>query len=725
MNKLIPFIFFFFFAHNGFSQESNWCGTDKILNQLKADNPTFENHLHKSMTKAASNSGLGNTAQKSILEIPVVVHILHDNGIGNISEAQVLNALEILNNDYNRLNADSASTRNTLNAPFQSIAGSMDVLFKLAKIDPQGECTNGIIRVNAPNLTYNTNDDCKYAANGGSDQWPMDKYLNLWVVNSIENDGAGIILGYAYLPYWPSGTNYGILIRNDAFGTIGTAMNADGRTLTHEMGHLLGLQHIFDAGWSGSTGCHTADCYQNGDYCCDTPPQETANWSCSPTWNSCANVPVNDAFGFDALDQIENFMSYNACQNMFSRDQANIMQQNFIDIDFLAAIVTPENILATGINEPTVLCKADFTASKQILCSGDSIQLNDQSFHNPTSWTWSISPGIENIDWAILTNSSPNSQNPSVQFFTGGKYLISLTSSDGAFSATETKNEFITVLPQSQTIPYWEGFENFSDFSTNPNWIVYNAEGNNAFTVEPTVGLSSNQSAFLQNYGQNGTNSDELISSSIDLSTVDPTNETVTLSFRYAYIKRNNNNDEWLKVFVTNNCGESWVQRKTIHGNQLSPDFSLSYWAPSFASEWTTVHMMNITPAYFVENFRFKFEFEGSNGNNFYIDDINLYKGPPSDQLVLGIAETNTLAEISIFPNPSEEELTLRFAVNNADKGTIDIRDISGKVSQIVEIQANSGSNIVTMDTRKLSAGMYLLTLNIGGAQSTLPFVVK
>ncbi|MEM3079120.1 MAG: hypothetical protein QXF21_02245, partial [Thermoproteota archaeon] len=125
--------------------------------------------------------------------------------------------------------------------------------------------------------------------------------------------------------------------------------------------------------------------------------------------------------------RLENFMSYNACQNMFSRDQANIMQQNFIDIDFLAAIVTPENILATGINEPTILCKADFTASKQILCSGDSIQLNDQSFHNPTSWTWSISPGIENVDWAILTNSSPNSQNPSVQFFTGGKYQISLT----------------------------------------------------------------------------------------------------------------------------------------------------------------------------------------------------------------------------------------------------------------------------------------------------------
>jgi hypothetical protein len=135
--------------------------------------------------------------------------------------------------------------------------------------------------------------------------------------------------------------------------------------------------------------------------------------------------------------------------------------------------------------------------------------------------------------------------------------------------------------------------------------------------------------------------------------------------------------------------------------------------------------MVNITAAYFVENFRFKFEFEGSDGNNFYIDDINLYKGPPSDQLVLGIAETGALAEISVFPNPSDEELTLRFSVNTADKATIDIRDISGKVSQTMEIQANSGSNVVLMETNKLSAGMYLLTLNVGGAQSSLPFVVK
>jgi PKD repeat protein len=719
--KKVSLIFLAVFSFFSLFAQQNWCGTDRIQQELNLEHPSFAQHMHESMKAAASGKS---DTQKSTLFLPVVVHILHDNGIGNISDEQVSDALRILNMDYNRQNADQSQTRNTPNAPFTAVAGSMNVEFKLAKKDALGNCTNGIVRVNAPGLTYNANDDCKFASNGGSDQWPMDQYLNIWVVNSIENDGPGMILGYAYLPYWPNGANYGILIRNDSFGTIGTS-TSDGRTLTHEMGHLLGLQHIFDAGWSGNSGCHDTDCNSEGDYCCDTPPQAEANWSCSSIWNSCNLVPVNDHFGFDALDQIENYMSYNACQNMFSQDQVGIMQQNFVDIDFFNSMVSSANTIATGINDPDVLCKAEFDALKKDICSGETIQFLDYSFHGPSSWTWSITTGVEGVDYSFVGGTSSASKNPQIQFNTSGIYSISLVVSDGVDSDSEVKNSFITVLPASQSLPYFEGFEAYSALANTSNWLVVNTAQNSQFEITTSAAHSGSKSAKLLNYGQFGLNKDELISAPIDLSTLDPLTENVTLSFRYAYKKRDAANDEWLKVFISSDCGDNWVQRKTLHGGQLSSSVEPTAWTPQSQSDWTTVHMTNVTANYYSPNFRMKFKFEGQDGNNFYLDDINLYAGSPSDVLVLGLAEEGQLAEVSLYPNPTAGELNLRFTISNQENAFVQIRDISGKLLQSTSISAAEGTNLLLMNVSDLASGLYFVSLRVASAEKIIQFVVK
>lgn len=711
-----------FISFSGFTQQfSNWCGTDRIVQQMKNNDPNYAELLHKAMSKAA-NGGTYQNGQipKSAMTIPVVVHVIHDNGIGDISGEQIQSALDILNQDYNRQNPDTNITRNTMNAPFKPQAGVMNCEFILAKIDPDGNCTNGIVRVNAPSLTYDAGEDCKYAVNGGSDQWPLDKYFNIWVVNSINNDGdPGMILGYAYYPYGGVGTEYGILIRHDTFGTIETANNSDGRTLTHEMGHAFGLAHIFDQ------GCHSDDCNQNGDYCCDTPPQAAPNWSCSQTWNSCPDVPINDDYGFNALDQIENYMSYNECQNMFSRDQAALMLNNVNSINFLVNMVSPQNLIETGVFNPLILCKSDFESFKTSVCVGDSINFIDRSFQNPINWNWSISPGVVNVDWIFINGSSSNSQNPVVQFFTPGNYQISLLASDGTNNDTEIKNQYITILPFANSLPYWEGFEGLTTLAGATYWSLENEESNATFQINQTTGSSGNHCVKLANYGQMGVNTDALISTAIDLSVVDPLTENVTLTFKYAYRKRYDATDEWLRVFVTNDCSDTWTQRKTIHGVQLSPFVEYTPWTPSSSADWTTVHMTNITSNYFVDKFRVKFQFEGQGGNNFYLDDINLYLGSPSNTVVLGIAEEGEIAELSVYPNPTDAELNVRFTLSSDQITQLNIQDITGKTASKYFIHAASGSNNVIMNTENLAAGVYFVTIKAGEIMKTMQFVKK
>ena len=202
----------------------------------------------------------------------------------------------------------------------------------------------------------------------------------------------------------------------------------------------------------------------------------------------------------------------------------------------------------------------------------------------------------------------------------------------------------------------------------------------------------------------------------------------MTLSFRYAYRKRTVDDFEYLKVFITNNCGNTWAQRKTISGNQLSPYASPSSWAPTSNDDWVTVHMPNVTNNYFTSDFRMRFRFEGEGGNNFYLDDINLYAGGPSDEIVqiATISDMEGLVNgVSIFPNPAEDAITVQF---NAQLNTAihyKMLDITGKFLQGNAIMAIEGENLLVLDTQKLSGGSYLIQLISEGRSVTLPFIIR
>lgn len=682
-------IFLVLISWNLSAQETDWCGFDPILEEKVAENPNYMNELRQRVQEIRA-AGDSEQMKSATYTIPVVFHIIHDGGEGNISMDQIQSGIDVMNEDFAALNTDASQIRNTADAPYAPIHADIEVEFKLAKRDPQGNCTNGVERKFAPHLTNDAGEDCKYSANGGLDAWPNDSYLNIWVVNSIEGSGNGTTLGYAFLPYSNWGAGHGILNRHDRIGRIGTAEFNGGRTLTHEMGHICGLLHTFQ------DGCHSDDCESNGDYICDTPPAEQV-FGCLSTNNSCTDVPVNDPYGTDVLDQNENHMSYNSCRLMFTEGQKALMHNNFENISNFVSLTSASNLIATGVNEPDEICKAEFYADKDVICVGNSVQFTDASYHGATGWDWSFQGG---------TPSSSTDQHPTITYNTPGTYEVTLTATDGNNQETTTETAFIRVLENAQPLPFFEDFESVSSIPDN-FWVIKNNGNDEAFEIK-NVGLSGTKSAGLQNYNEISGGIDELISSPIDLSQV---TDDVTLSFRYAYRKRFAVNEEWLRVFISNDCGEVWAQRKTLKGNQLSEQTASDSWEPSSENDWVTVHMTNVTSSFWVNNFRVKFQFEGDDGNNFYLDDINIYLGDPSDDPVVGLVSQDELSAFKVFPNPANHELNIQFNTKNPGNYAVELMSLEGRLIEKNMVKANGGSNLVFMNISTLPAGSYLMKL--------------
>lgn len=360
---------------------------------------------------------------------------------------------------------------------------------------------------------------------------------------------------------------------------------------------------------------------------------------------------------------------------------------------------------------PYAVFDVDCEAAGEAYC----FTLTDQSVNTDATanLTWYFPGG---------TPANSNALSPQVCYPAPGFYDVALIVDNGVDTDSVYQTAFIEVLPTSQ-LPYFEGFETHTSFTNNPYWSTSNPDGNATFFPTSAAALSGSKSARLSNFTQNGNFTDELISGPIDLSGV-PGSGDVTLSFRYAYRKKSPSNLETLKVFITKSCSDPWVQRKTIQGDVLSPLTSGISWVPSSESEWTTVHMTNVTSSYFTSDFRMKFQFDSDEGNNLYIDNINLYEGDPSDDLVMGLAE-DSFQDFAIFPNPAEDEFNITFDQLSSNDLSIFITELNGKVIFDRRIQSQTGTNVVVIDSKDFASGMYLITLTDGATKLTKRMVVK
>lgn len=293
------------------------CGTmhaDSVMRSSIPGAPSLEQFEFWLQDKIQEYNANSATQRRAILTIPVIVHVIHNgDAVGqneNISAAQVYSQIDILNQDFRRLNPDTGNTP----AVFQSVAADCEIEFCLALRDENGNvlAEPGINRVDMGSASWSSTTNIDNTLKPAT-IWDPDQYFNIWSVNF---GSSSTLLGYAQFPEgsglagMPTGSEPadadGVVIRYDAFGNTGnvTSPYNGGRTATHEVGHWLGLRHIW-----GDGGCGV------DDYCNDTPTSDDSNRGC-PNVTNCSS-----------LDMVQNYMDYtnDACMNIFTQDQKTRM----------------------------------------------------------------------------------------------------------------------------------------------------------------------------------------------------------------------------------------------------------------------------------------------------------------------------------------------------------------------------------------------------------------
>mgnify|MGYP006077909125 CR=1 FL=1 len=359
--------------------------------------------------------------ERELFTIPVIFHVVHNTPAENLSEGEILDLLDEINEDFTASNPDIDEARDA----YGFVGADADIEFCMAKVDEVGAplLEYGIHRVETAETWFNPDTETnkmKSSTGGGTgtEGWDRDRYLNIWICDITNGAGSGVA-GYAYKPTivaLPPSDIDGIVIDYN----LGTTPGA--HILTHEIGHFLGLDHT----WGGGAGSCVTD-----DGLDDTPNNAGSSFdyvgSCSGDQETCGGTQT----------QYENFMDYSNCTCMYTEDQVDLM---YLVLENSRSDLTESDVCDAGLPLPPI---AEFEADIETVIEGGSINFTDLSENVPTSWTWVIAPGT---GVSYIDGTSASSQNPVVQFDDSGFYTATLTASNGEGSDSEVKSDYIEVI---------------------------------------------------------------------------------------------------------------------------------------------------------------------------------------------------------------------------------------------------------------------------------------
>jgi hypothetical protein len=714
------------------------CGTDEHYHSLLQQYPHLAD-LEKQFESQLKGAGWKTTAapDTTTYDIPFVVHVIHDYGVENISDNIIYDAVKYWSIVYTKQNPDTAAVI----SPFVPHIGNPKMRLHLATKDPNGNPTKGVVR-QMSYLATAGGDQAKY------EQWPNNKYINIYLVNKFDDDHAGAA-AYAYYPSAGASMPF-----YDGVICLYNYVNYD-KTIPHELGHVLNLPHVW-----GSTNSAGVACGDDGVD--DTPPTKGHTpVGCTPT--ALYDVTCIPAGGYKKTyvrpstgvsDSVvdypdttnaQNIMDYTYCELMFTNQQCTRMRNALTSsVAGRNNLITAANLNATGALDPMpdLPPVADYVVAKGVPNSSImEARTYFLTYDNAASFAFknaSWNDTITSVNWSF-SNSATTPTISSMgtvtnKFGVPGWVTASVTATSNAGSHTLVNTHAVYAADPTPVggIGY---YQEFSSPSSVDNWPMFNYY-NNQFKWEyyTGAGYGDNSCVRFRSYDTSsrifGTavgDYDDFITPAFNLAGI---TDNLYFNFFTAGASTNKGIGGWttkvndsLEIWASTTGGAKWTKIGSYRGTQLvssGPAKSSEYLLPG-ATEWIA-RAVSVPGTMRSANTFFRFRYRpGNTGNNLYLDKVYVYPFPA--EVKDALAAGNTFA---VYPNPAENGCRIAFKVGNDGLVNYVVKDLTGKVV----CQASKTYPAGSMQQEEISrattqaAGMYFITVTIDGVQATQKLVV-
>lgn len=777
----------FLMASGSFAQLRN-CGTMEHLATLIQENPSLAKRMTEIENYTQSYIAAHPEETRTVVTIPVVVHVLYNTTAQNISDAQVQAQINQLNADYARLNTDAGNTPSV----WQSTAANCEVQFCLAQRDPNGNATNGIIHKSTTKTSFtDTGDPAKHNSTGGDDAWPAGSYLNIWSCNL-----GGGLLGYAQFPGGAAATD-GVVILYSSIGSLaqpGTATPYNfGRTATHEVGHWLNLYHIWGDDGTACTGT---------DNVSDTPNQSSENYGCPA-------FPHTDACSGGNGVMFMNYMDYtdDGCMNMFTAGQKARMQALFAAGGTRVSLTTSLGCTppSTSCGTPAGLSSSSITSSSATVSWGSvsgATSYNVQyKLSSSSTWTTTTSTTTSKSLTGLAASSTYNYQVQAVctsgssaysaasSFTTSGTGGIVYCASNGnsqtyeyidlvslgtisrssgadaggyyngtasSTNVSQGSNYTITTSAGFTGSTYAEQWKVFCDWNADGDFVdagetaatfSSSTAGNNTATiaVPSTATIGSTRMRVSMKYGAAPTSCESFAEGEVEdytlniqagsgggcTETFEPNNTTGTAAAATVGID--------ISSQISTSTDQDWYSFANTTTNHnikvtlanLPGDYDIKLYNPS-GTNVVTSQNGGTTSETIIYNTStvgtFKIQVYGYNGafstSQCYI--MHIYTGSTNFRFEEGATETTSIekSELYVFPNPATDNLTLQF--NSMVKGDaqISVYNLLGQRMITSSQLALEGQNTFNLNVNSFDKGAYIVEVINGGQPLRKEFIV-